>query len=280
MPGWELKVTWFQEDSLPHKGVLSLEVYSGEGMSLQDCQVARSVRNMMMALVLPRQRNLHDEIQSDMEDSNLIIQDNASAYSLRENRLEYLPSLPVGDHTDNDAHSGVRHSTHATPKMGSVPGSVATSVKGAAAASGARTPASVVTPGLQTPLESCAASVQSTNDVVLFDAAMRLAYPQLSAFEHYESVQTIAVPAYANVAGSPKAHAKRASMAAGAMQVAQAGWVQTGSTDRYMKTYRLDDLHANLKAKTNINLTYAPAVSGAGASRGGVGSRGASRGNA
>jgi hypothetical protein len=60
------------------------EVYSGEGMSLQDCQVARSVRNMMMALVLPRQRNLHDEIQSDMEDSNLIIQDNASAYSLRE----------------------------------------------------------------------------------------------------------------------------------------------------------------------------------------------------
>jgi hypothetical protein len=279
MPGWELKVTWFQEDSLPHKGILSLEVYSGEGMGIQDCQVNRSARNMMMSLVLPQQRNLHDEIQDDQRMTCLLIQDSASAFSSRENRQGYIPGANAeyrrGSHLGGMPEISAKNSfLHPSAQLSNHVTSAITSV----ITTGANTP-SLRTPAIRTPMvihtppESCDASIQDTSDVILFDSGMQLLYPQLGAFEHYE---TGAEQVNDRKPGSPKISTKRLSVEAS--YAAQAGWTQTGSSSKFMKTYRLDDLHANLKSRTSINWNYAPPQSGG--NRAAVASRGASRGNA
>lgn len=263
MPGWELKTTWFQEDSLPRKGLLSLEVYSGEGMVIQDCQVNRTLRNQMMALVLAQQRNLFEEIVSDMTTTNLLVQDTASAFSAKENRLEYTPSVHLGGMAEISAKNSFRYSPSAPESSGQRFSATQTPF--------AQTPAGA-TPGLLTPLESCEASIQSTSDVMLFDRGMQLLYPQLTIFQHYETGHGHPAATHSPAKGAPK------RVSTDFAHAVHAGWVQTGSNSRYMKVYRLEDLHANLKAKTSINWTYAPLSSGGTANRGA--SRGASRGNA
>jgi hypothetical protein len=280
MPGWELKVTWFQEDSLPHKGILSLDVYSGEGAGIQDCQVNRTVRNMMMSLVLPKQRNLHDEIQDDQRMTCLLIQDSASVFSAKENRLGYTPGAHAGfrrgSHLGGMAEITAKNSfMHPSAQLSHHVNSAITSV----ITTGTNTP-SQRTPAIRTPMaihtppESCDASIQDISDVMLFDSGMQLLYPQLGVFEHYE---TGAEQVNDRKPGSPKISTKRLSVEAS--YAAQAGWTQSGSSSKYMKTYRLDDLHANLKSRTSINWNYAPPQS-AGGNRAAMASRGASRGNA
>jgi hypothetical protein len=274
MPGWELKVTWFQEESLPHKGILSLDVYSGEGMGIQDCQVNRGVRNMMMSLVLPQQRNLHDEIQNDQRMTCLLIQDSASAFSTKENRMEYTPghnaSFRRGSHLGGMAEISAKNSFMHTPQLSNHVTSMVTTAEHTPVL---RTPAVRTPMVILSPRESCDVSIQDTGDVVLFDPGMQLLYPQLGAFEHYE---TGAEQHTDRKPGSPKANSKRLSVEAS--YAAQAGWMQTGSASKFMKTYRLDDLHMNLKNKTSINWTYAPPQTAG--NRAAVASRGASRGNA
>jgi len=85
---------------------------------------------------------------------------------------------------------------------------------------------------------------------------MQLAYPQLSALEHYESQE-----AYNN---HPATIAMLTKMATSGVNRQKSdepifvGLQQSGSNCKFMKTYRLDDLHAELRARTGITWTYAP----------------------
>lgn len=63
-PGWDLNVTWFTEDGLPKKGVLTVEVFAGDGMLVAGGLVDRILRSTLSSLVLVGQRDISTEIKS------------------------------------------------------------------------------------------------------------------------------------------------------------------------------------------------------------------------
>jgi hypothetical protein len=64
-PGWDLTVTWFTEGGLPLKGILSFEMFAGDGLNLMGCLVDQRLRNILSALVLVPQRDPSLEIESE-----------------------------------------------------------------------------------------------------------------------------------------------------------------------------------------------------------------------
>lgn len=64
-PGWDLTVSWLGEEGLPRKGVLSFEMFAGDGMDLAGCLVDQRLRNTLCSLVLVEQRDLLAEIESE-----------------------------------------------------------------------------------------------------------------------------------------------------------------------------------------------------------------------
>jgi hypothetical protein len=70
-PGWDLNVTWFTEDGLPKKGVLTVEVFAGDGMLIGGGQVDRTLRSVLNSLVLVGQRDITTDIRhiSDVNDN-------------------------------------------------------------------------------------------------------------------------------------------------------------------------------------------------------------------
>lgn len=266
MPGWELKVTWFQEDSLPTKGVLALEVYSGQGMGVDGCQVSCTVRNMLMCLVLPRQRDLYEEIQNDRTMTCLLIQDTATNSSNKENREQYSPKKVIKTTMDN---SSIMQQLQPSNFPSSVPSPHNMSLNNLrsallASSASASMPPSATHTGVHTPelQYSAQVSIATTSEVMLLDPVMQLAYAQLSVFEHYETGKNLPMPRVSTT-GSPKHTNKRLSTDTTTPMHSQAAhWKQTGSSSHFMKTYRLEDLHTNLRAKTSINWTYTPLPSG------------------
>lgn len=51
MPGWVLPETWFKEETLPHRGVLCVEYYSGEGRGLNGCAPEVELRLALAGVV-------------------------------------------------------------------------------------------------------------------------------------------------------------------------------------------------------------------------------------
>ncbi|CAN0043957.1 unnamed protein product, partial [Heterosigma akashiwo] len=51
VPGWALPVTWCKEDTMPHRGILSVEYYSGEGQRLRGCNPDWRLRAALAAAV-------------------------------------------------------------------------------------------------------------------------------------------------------------------------------------------------------------------------------------
>ena len=62
MPGWSLSTMWLSEEGLPKKGLLSLEMFAGEGMRQLGCCVDPKLRMMLSSLVLVSQRDYRKEI--------------------------------------------------------------------------------------------------------------------------------------------------------------------------------------------------------------------------
>eukprot|EP00638_Chattonella_subsalsa_P018320 CAMPEP_0117884160 /NCGR_PEP_ID=MMETSP0950-20121206/18682_1 /TAXON_ID=44440 /ORGANISM="Chattonella subsalsa, Strain CCMP2191" /LENGTH=304 /DNA_ID=CAMNT_0005740409 /DNA_START=97 /DNA_END=1010 /DNA_ORIENTATION=+ len=51
VPGWCLPVTWFSEESMPHRGILSVSYYSGEGKGLKGCNPDMKLRAAMTTAI-------------------------------------------------------------------------------------------------------------------------------------------------------------------------------------------------------------------------------------
>lgn len=68
-PGWDLSVVWFTEEGLPKKGVLTVDIFAGDGMNLFGGQVDRALRAALSTLALVGQRDITTEINS-MADVN------------------------------------------------------------------------------------------------------------------------------------------------------------------------------------------------------------------
>jgi len=54
IPGWELPVTWYSEEGLPKKGLLSLMYYAGSGLKMHGCSAVKRDRQALLSLVLHR----------------------------------------------------------------------------------------------------------------------------------------------------------------------------------------------------------------------------------
>jgi hypothetical protein len=52
MPGWILNTSWFHEEGVPRRGLLTFSQYSGEGMLKGGCLPSRQLRNAHMCMVL------------------------------------------------------------------------------------------------------------------------------------------------------------------------------------------------------------------------------------
>ena len=63
IPGWELNTSWFPEEGVPRRGILSVYVYSGEGFRNLNCKPQYELRDIFSCLVLLKHRNLYQEIQ-------------------------------------------------------------------------------------------------------------------------------------------------------------------------------------------------------------------------
>ena len=63
IPGWELNTSWFPEEGVPRRGILSVYVYSGEGFRNLNCKPQYELRDIFSCLVLLKHRNLYHEIQ-------------------------------------------------------------------------------------------------------------------------------------------------------------------------------------------------------------------------
>jgi hypothetical protein len=63
MPGWDLNITWLSEEGLPRKGLLSFELFAGDGIKLLGCAVDVRLRMMLSSLVLVGQRDYPTEIE-------------------------------------------------------------------------------------------------------------------------------------------------------------------------------------------------------------------------
>lgn len=275
MPGWELKITWLQEQSLPNKGVLSLEVYAGDGMNMDDCSVNRRVRSLMMSLVLVRQRDVYEEVLRDQEKSNAMQQGLMNLISIKENRMEYgkrdkLIAHPLVLHpaqgSSKAAHTPHHHViTPLNTHHASLAPQLAHLTKTASIRRQAQSGNSVTFAQDMVSIEEEEVTQlglgmddeeTEDNECILYDTVMQLAYPQLPVLENYESKV-----AYSN---NPVAVAMLTKMATTGMNRQKSdepifvGLQQSGSTCKFMKTYRLDDLQAELRARTNITWTYAP----------------------
>ena len=259
MPGWELKVTWLQEENLPLKGILSMEIYAGEGMNMNECQVSRRVRNMMMSLVLVRQRDIHQEVLADQQLVEAAIAGINSGFSMKESRLEYASS----DHAKVSAFDHNSHKHHAHLSRGASHGATPpTSTPHTARAHVTFSEESVK--GIGAPSTSGHHSAEAEEatvlpmDGVLYDSGMQLAYQQLSALELYENGKSLATTRA--VVSSGKTISKTNGVRAKTEELLGPNFENLTRSDnsKFMKTYRLDDLHANLKSKTSITWTYAP----------------------
>jgi len=51
---WTLPVAWYSEASLPSRGILSLQYFSGRGCNVEDCAPNAACRHTLMALVLAK----------------------------------------------------------------------------------------------------------------------------------------------------------------------------------------------------------------------------------
>ena len=272
MPGWELKVTWLQEQSLPNKGVLSLEVYAGEGMNLDDCSVNRRVRSLMMSLVLVRQRDVYEEVLRDQEKSNAMQRGVMSSISIKENRLEYGKRDRLAAHSP--AHHGQAGTGKHTPHHhaiaaldthhASLTPHLAHVAKSTQSEQHTKSGNSVTFAKDMVSITEEVTELGNTDDAdedecILYDTVMHLAYPQLSALENYESKE-----AYNSHPATIAMLTKMATTGANRQKSDEpifVGLQQSGSNCKYMKTYRLDDLHAELRARTSITWTYAPTQS-------------------
>lgn len=250
MPGWELKVTWLQEESLPTKGILSLEVYAGNGMNMDDCSVSRRARNMMMSLVLCRQRDIYEEISADQNKSLAMQRGLMSGISIKENAMEYGPSgrhtntsHPLSQHTRKQHNGHTHHVLHAHPQHAPHHVGFADHVQHIDAA------------GVHT-THITDADYNPDEEYILHDTVTQLAYDQLPALERYESRDAYNASPSSKMprtmpAGSLRSRSDDASAVFANLE-------QTGSNSKFMKTYRLDDLHANLRARTSITWNYLP----------------------
>jgi hypothetical protein len=63
IPGWDLSKPWLTEDGLPKKGLLSFEMFAGDGLRLESCCVDVKLRQILAALVLVPQRNYVLEVE-------------------------------------------------------------------------------------------------------------------------------------------------------------------------------------------------------------------------
>eukprot|EP01036_Dinobryon_divergens_P030051 gene30051-39243_t len=61
-PGWDLSVVWFTEEGLPKKGVLTVDIFAGDGMNMNGGQVDRTLRSALCSLVLAGERDLAVEV--------------------------------------------------------------------------------------------------------------------------------------------------------------------------------------------------------------------------
>ncbi len=67
IPGWDLNITWLSEDGLPKKGLLSFEMFAGDGIRSLGCCVDLKLRMTLCSLVCVDQRDYIGEIsRSDM----------------------------------------------------------------------------------------------------------------------------------------------------------------------------------------------------------------------
>jgi hypothetical protein len=57
IPGWDLTVTWLTEEGMPRKGLLSFEMFAGDGLRLLGCCVDLKLRQTLCAMVLVDQRD-------------------------------------------------------------------------------------------------------------------------------------------------------------------------------------------------------------------------------
>lgn len=248
-------------------------------MNMDDCSVNRHVRSLMMALVLVRQRDVYEEVRRDREKSNAMLQGVMSSISIKENRLEYgnrvanLPSFhnsQVGSGTHTPHHHIIAplntHHASLAPHLAHLPKSALRSDSGAhvghaehlqgqSGNSVAFAQELVSTDGDVTQLGNTDDDDDGDAEFILHDTVMQLAYPQLAALENYESKE-----AY-NKQPVSTTLTKMATTGVNRQKSDEpifVGLQQSGSNCKFMKTYRLDDLHAELRARTNITWTYAP----------------------
>jgi hypothetical protein len=62
IPGWDLSVVWLSEEGMPKKGLLSFDMFAGDGKRLLGCCVDVKLRQMLTSLVLVEQRDYEAEI--------------------------------------------------------------------------------------------------------------------------------------------------------------------------------------------------------------------------
>lgn len=58
VPGWELPVSWYVEDTLPNRGILSCRYYAGDGFCFKGCRPKRVMRYAVLPLCLIRLSDL------------------------------------------------------------------------------------------------------------------------------------------------------------------------------------------------------------------------------
>jgi hypothetical protein len=58
VPGWELPVSWYVEETFPNRGILSCRYYAGDGFCLKGCRPKRLTRYALLPLCLVRLSDL------------------------------------------------------------------------------------------------------------------------------------------------------------------------------------------------------------------------------
>lgn len=104
VPGWDLNRTWLSEDGLPKKGLLSFEMFAGNGLRLQGCCVDLKLRQTLSALSLVAQRNYVAEIERQEQLTEERDQEFHRHLDRRAVNVLHLDNLTHSDHHHQNHH--------------------------------------------------------------------------------------------------------------------------------------------------------------------------------
>ena len=92
MPGWDLNITWLNEEGLPKKGLLSFEVFAGDGTRQLGCCVDIKLRSILTSLVLVGQR----DYLADIARGDQLSEEKMFNYQRgNKNPTNFFPGLPL-----------------------------------------------------------------------------------------------------------------------------------------------------------------------------------------